>query len=373
MDISVIIVNYRVKYFLEQTLLSVQEALQGLDGEVLVIDNASGDDSLAFLRPRFPDVRFIANEENVGFARANNIGISQAKGDYTLILNPDTIVTRESILKSLERIRTDERCGAIGVRMLDGNGNFLPESKRAFPTPWVSFCKIFGLSRLFPNSPRFAKYHLRYLDEHESHQIEILAGAFMLCRTDVLQRIGGFDDDFFMYGEDIDLSYRIVKQGFKNYYLPLNIIHYKGESTKKDSMRYVQVFYDAMLIFYRKHYPHYSVVFGAFVRMGVGVRKAMAIAKRLLNRIFPHNKAKKHEYPQMIVSDYPESIAEQLGIKDYTTSLPENGEVNVILDDGSLSFSEIVAYIDKHHNKRVNFSIYSHRNHFLITPKMQQM
>ncbi|MBQ4367509.1 MAG: glycosyltransferase family 2 protein, partial [Muribaculaceae bacterium] len=269
MEVTVVIVNYRVKFFLEQTLRSVMEALEGLQSEVIVVDNHSGDDSIAFQRQRFPGVTFIENPENVGFARANNQAIMQAQGKFTLILNPDTIITRDCITQGLAWMRDHERCGAIGVRMVDGNGVFLPESKRSFPTPWVSFCKIFGLSALFPRSRWFAKYHLRYLDDRQPHAIDILAGAYMLCRTALLQQVGGFDEDFFMYGEDIDLSFRLVQAGYENWYLPVEMIHYKGESTKKDSMRYVRVFYEAMLIFYRKHFPRFSVLFYPIVKLGV--------------------------------------------------------------------------------------------------------
>ena len=243
MELTVVIVNYRVKYLLEQTLRSVEQAMQGIAGEVIVVDNLSGDDSIAFSRERHPGVTYIENQENVGFARANNQAIMQARGEYTLILNPDTIITPRCLQDGIAWMRSHPKCGAIGARMMDGNGVFLPESKRSFPTPWVSFCKIFGLSKLFPRSPWFAKYHLRYLSDLEPQCIDILSGAYMLCRTNVLQQLGGFDEDFFMYGEDIDLSYRIVKAGYENWFLPTPMVHYKGESTHKDSMRYVRVFY----------------------------------------------------------------------------------------------------------------------------------
>ena len=189
-DITIVIVNYRVKYFLEQTLRSVQEAINGLQAEVFVIDNNSGDDSIEHSKRLFPWVKFVENKKNVGFARANNQGIVAAQGEFTLILNPDTVITRDSVHKPIEWMREHPDCGAVGVRMVDGNGVFLPESKRAFPTPWASFCKIFGLSKLFPYSPVFAKYHLRYLSDREPHQVDILSGAFMLCRTLLLQQVG---------------------------------------------------------------------------------------------------------------------------------------------------------------------------------------
>ena len=214
-DVSIVIVNYRVKYFLEQTVRSAKEALAGFSGEIIVVDNNSGDDSIEHLRKCFPDVIVIENRENAGFGRANNQGFAIARGKFTLILNPDTIIGSHTLRDCMDFYdKHADDCGGIGVCMLDGNGRFLPESKRAFPTPWVSFCKIFGLSSLFPKSPLFAKYHLRYLPYDRPHRVDILSGAFIFIRTDLLRSIGGFDEDFFMYGEDIDLSYRIVKAGY---------------------------------------------------------------------------------------------------------------------------------------------------------------
>lgn len=373
MDITVVIVNYRVKLFLEQTLRSVEEATQGLDAEVIVVDNNSGDDSIDFVRQRFPQVTFIENTDNVGFARANNQAIMRAAGLFTLILNPDTIISRPCIEQCIEWMRGHERCGAIGVRMIDGNGVFLPESKRAFPTPWVSFCKIFGLSALFPRSQWFARYHLRYLDDRQPHRIDILAGAFMLCRTTLLQQVGGFDEDFFMYGEDIDLSYRMVLAGYENWFLPVEIIHYKGESTKKDSMRYVRVFYEAMLIFYRKHYPRMGVVFYPIVKLGVLVRASMAALKRLLK--WPKRRAVGAHAAHarwVVLSDDPARVATAAGISTYATSLPADGAASVLIDDGSHDYDAIIDIIASGSRKGLDFHIWSHRNQLIISPKMQQ-
>lgn len=285
MDLTVVIVNYRVKYLLEQTLRSVEQAMQGLTGEIIVVDNLSGDDSIAFSRERHPQVTYIENQENVGFARANNQAIMQAHGEYTLILNPDTIITTQCLHDGLDWMRSHPKCGAIGARMMDGNGVFLPESKRSFPTPWVSFCKIFGLSKLFPRSPLFAKYHLRYLSDLEPQCIDILSGAYMLCRTSVLQQLGGFDEDFFMYGEDIDLSFRLLKGGWQNWYLPLPITHFKGKSTQKSDFRYVHVFYQAMLIFFRKHYSHLSFFYTLPVKAAIYFRAFIALMDILRQKL----------------------------------------------------------------------------------------
>ena len=372
MDLTVVIVNYRVKYLLEQTLRSVEQAMQGMTGEVIVVDNLSGDDSIAFSRERHPQVRYIENQENVGFARANNQAIMQARGEYTLILNPDTIITPQCLEEGIAWMKSHPKCGAIGARMMDGNGVFLPESKRSFPTPWVSFCKIFGLSKLFPRSPLFAKYHLRYLSDQEPQCIDILSGAYMLCRTSVLQQLGGFDEDFFMYGEDIDLSYRIVKAGYENWFLPTPMVHYKGESTHKDSMRYVRVFYDAMLIFYRKHFPRFNVIFYPIVKLGVMVRAGMAMAKRLVKRILPsHIKPVSESWPWVIISDAPGEVARRAGIQSFVDSIPPKGCYNVLVDDGCRTCAQVVEYIREHGNdERLAFHIFADRHGIIISPKM---
>lgn len=255
MKLSVIIVNYNVKYFLEQALLSVRKASKGLAVEVWVVDNNSVDDSVLMVQEKFPEVKLIANKDNPGFSIANNQAIRQSGGEYVLLLNPDTVVEEGTFRQCIGFMDAHPEAGGLGVRMIDGSGKFLPESKRGFPSPWVAFCKTFGLSRLFPRSRLFNHYHLGYLDEHEVHEVEVLAGAFMLLRRSALDKTGLLDEAFFMYGEDIDLSYRIIQAGYRNYYFPeTTIIHYKGESTKKGSLNYVKAFYTAMIIFARKHF-----------------------------------------------------------------------------------------------------------------------
>ncbi len=374
MDLTVVIVNYRVRYFLEQTLRSVMEAVEGLKAEVIVIDNASGDGSLEFVRERLPECVYVENRENVGFARANNIGIRMARGEYTLILNPDTIVCKRVIDDCMAWMRSHEQCSAIGAHMLDGNGVFLPESKRAFTTPWVSFCKIFGLSALFPRSRWFAKYHLRYLDEHEPHKVDVLSGAFMFCRTGLLQQVGGLDEDFFMYGEDIDLSYRLVLAGGENWYVPTTMIHYKGESTKKDSMRYVRVFYDAMLIFYRKHFPRMSWMLYPVIKLGVAVRAGMAMAKRVVLRPLRALRGKRAggSKPWVILSDNTVAVSLATGHNHYKTSIPAEGPCHVLLDDSKFTYGQIIDTIARESRQGREFHIYSCRNGIVISPKMKQ-
>ncbi len=370
MELTIVIVNYRVKYFLEQTLRAAVEATRGVESEIIVIDNASGDDSAAHSRERFPQVKFVENTENVGFGRANNQGIAMAQGRYTLLLNPDTIITRASVEQCIAHMESHSDCGATGVRMVDGNGVFLPESKRSFPSPWVSFCKVFGLTWLFPKSRVFGRYHLRYLSELEAHEVDILSGAFMLCRTKLLQDLGGFDEDFFMYGEDIDLSYRMTLAGYKNQYLPASIIHYKGESTKKDSIEYVRVFYEAMLIFYRKHFPRYSAVMYPLVKTGVLLRASLAALKRLVMRVPVTTKVRQPEEAWVVLSSDPAEAARAAGLLEYGTEVPEKGKAQVIIDDGDRSYEEIVEYIATHSRKGLAFHIYSRRNGIVISPKM---
>jgi len=287
-DLSVVIVNYNVVNFLEQCLNSVLAASKSLRIEVFVVDNNSVDGSVDFIRQQFPEVNLIANTENVGFSKANNQAILQSKGRYVLLLNPDTVVEQDTFDKCVAYMDAHPNTGGLGVRMLDGKGRFLPESKRGLPTPAVSFYKIFGFSKLFPKSKKFGSYHLGYLDEHQIHEIDVLSGAFMLMRAETLSKVGLLDEAFFMYGEDIDLSYRIQQGGYTNVYFPeTKIIHYKGESTKKGSLNYVFVFYNAMVIFAKKHFSaRYARIFSIAIHTAIYLRAAASIAKRLVLRLF---------------------------------------------------------------------------------------
>ncbi|MDR2811093.1 MAG: glycosyltransferase family 2 protein [Tannerellaceae bacterium] len=278
--ISVIIVSYNVKHFLEQCLQSVRMATAGIEAEIWVVDNHSTDGSVAYLRPRFPEVVFIENKENLGFSAANNQAIRQCRGEYVLLLNPDTIIGEESIRTLCFFMDEHPQAGGTGVKMLNAHGVFLPESKRSFPSPWVSFCKIFGLSKLFPRTKLFARYSLPYLNPSQQHRVDVLAGAFMMLRHEALDKAGLLDESFFMYGEDIDLSYRLVLNGYVNYYVPERILHYKGESTKRNDMSFVKNFYGAMLIFYKKHYPRSGWVVSFFIRLAIGIRALTAAAGR---------------------------------------------------------------------------------------------
>ena len=290
LKLSVIIVSYNVKHFLEQCLHSVRAAIVGIDAEIFVVDNASVDGSVKMVKEKFPEIICIANLDNPGFAKANNQAIRQSAGEYILLLNPDTIVETDTFAKIIAFMDSHADAGGLGVKMVDGTGRFLPESKRGLPTPIVAFYKIFGFSRLFPKSRIFNKYHLGYLDKDKIHEVDILAGAFMLMRKSVLDKVGLLDEAFFMYGEDIDLSYRIIKAGFKNYYFPdARIIHYKGESTKKGSLNYVFVFYTAMIIFARKHYSAKNAqLFSMLINLAIYFRAFLSIVSRIMkNTLLP--------------------------------------------------------------------------------------
>jgi O-antigen biosynthesis protein len=282
LKLSIIIVNYNVKYFLEQCLFSLRKACKGIEAEIIVIDNHSSDSSIAYLRPKFPEVRFIKKDSNLGFAKASNAGLELANGEYILFLNPDTLVPEDCFPACFSFFESQEDCGAIGVKMVDGSGRFLKESKRSFPSPFTSLYKLTGLSRLFPSSKVFSKYHLGHLDDSKNHEVDVLAGAFMMIRKKVLEETGGFDEMFFMYGEDVDLSYRIQQAGYKNYYLAeTSIIHFKGESTRRGSLNYVRMFYKAMSLFVHKHYGGASAgIFNMSIQLAIWTRATItAIAK----------------------------------------------------------------------------------------------
>lgn len=287
MKLSVVIVNYNVKYFLEQCLYSVKKAVTNIDAEVFVVDNNSVDGSCVMVREKFPDVKIIENKNNTGFSYANNQAIKLSGGEYILLLNPDTVVEEDTFQKIINFADSKDDFGALGVKMIDGKGKLLPESKRGLPTPWVAFCKMTGLSKLFPKSALFNGYYMGYLDHTEINRIDILAGAFMMLKRTVIDEVGLLDEDFFMYGEDIDLSYRIGIGGYSNYYFPdTTIIHYKGESTKKGSLNYVVVFYKAMIIFARKHFSKKNAwLFSFLINLAVYFSAGISIFKRILNTI----------------------------------------------------------------------------------------
>ena len=269
MKLSIVIVSYNVRTFVAQCLDSVQIASEGINGlEVFVVDNASSDDTVGYIGSHYPWVRLIANDDNLGFSRANNIAIRQAQGEYVLLLNPDTIVAEPTLRECVSFLDAYPQAGGLGVRMHNADGTLAPESRRAVPSPWVSLLKMLGFTK---------RYYMSHLSWDEPGRIEVVSGAFFMLRRKALDQVGLLDEDFFMYGEDIDLSYRLLKGGWENWYHPSDIVHFKGESTQKSSFRYVHVFYQAMLIFFRKHYGHLSLFFTVPVKLAIYFRAAIAL------------------------------------------------------------------------------------------------
>lgn len=293
MKLSIIIVNYNVKRFLFQCLRSVEKAIEGLDADVWVVDNNSKDGSVDFLEPLFPQVHFLRNEENVGFSKANNRAIRLSKSEYVLLLNPDTIVTPETIRAGVNWLDENPETGAVAASMHNCFGAFANESRRGVPTPFVSFCKISGLAKLFPKHHLIGHYYMQYNDRHEMSEIEILSGAYMFMRRAALDKVGLLDEDFFMYGEDVDLSYRLLQGGWKNVYLPYPIIHYKGESEHPSTSRYVNVFHQAMILFYEKHFNKRYPLSGLLIRMAVYFKAFLTLIQYTLRDII--GSAKKCE------------------------------------------------------------------------------
>lgn len=256
MLLSIIIVNYNVKNLLRNCLSSVLKASQSFECEIWVVDNASNDQSVDMLKDEYPTVNLIENSQNVGFAKANNQALKKVSGKYILMLNPDTEVSQHALLNCLNFAKKTDHCGGIGIQMHDANGRFLNESKRGIPTPWASFCRLTHLSYLFPTSAIFNQYYLGHLDKDKCHKIDVLAGAFIFLNKEIVQKIGGLDETYFMFGEDIDFSLRIRQAGYDNYYLgDTRILHHKGKSTNKHSIEYINRFYGAMKIFTKKYYP----------------------------------------------------------------------------------------------------------------------
>ena len=385
MKLSIVIVSYNVKYFIEQCLRSVQRATQNIDTEVFVVDNASSDGSCEYLTPLFPDVTFIWNKDNRGFARANNQAIRLSTGEYVLLLNPDTIVAEDTLEQFVQFMDAHSEAGGAGAYMLRTDGAFALESRRGLPTPFVAFCKMSGLAGLFPKSRLWGRYYMRYLNEQQVNEIEIISGAFMFLRRDALDKSGLLDEAFFMYGEDIDLSYRIMKAGYKNFFLPSRILHYKGESTVKSSYRYVYTFYQAMQLFFNKHYAHYSLFVSLPVSLAIWVRAMMAYVGNqfchrgksaekpfAINAIVVGERAAvdevrgilcsgqvtgKHKYVIAGVELLQKQFSEE-EIKGYDT---------IVFDAGTFSYSQMFGVLEGVPGNRLKIATYSRKNGVLIT------
>ncbi|MDR2118375.1 MAG: glycosyltransferase family 2 protein [Tannerellaceae bacterium] len=391
--VSIVIVNYNVKYFLEQCLQSVRMATRGIDTEVVVVDNHSTDGSVAYLRPRFPEVFFIENQKNLGFSAANNQGILQCRGEYVLLLNPDTVIGEETVRTLCYFMDEHPQAGGAGVKMLDGRGLFLPESKRSFPTPWVSFCKIFGLSKLFPGTKLFARYSLPYLNPDRQHRVDVLAGAFMMIRHEALDKVGRMDESFFMYGEDIDLSYRLVLNGYTNHYVPERILHYKGESTRRHDAAFVRNFYGAMLIFYKKHYPRSGRLMSFLIRMAIGLKAFLTSVMAASARRAEEKRRKKVKKRRALILCRDETFA-YAGM-ECRRRMPEVGYLNrwdldkeratdairrrhqmkvytdIIFCFPDMRFEQMLLLMDSIPNKKTMYHIYNKMSDRMVSPTKQ--
>jgi len=363
MQLSVIILNYNVRNFLELCVLSVQNAIQNIDAEIIVVDNNSRDDSCAVMKQRFPKVKLIENKENSGFPKGNNIGVSQAQGEYICILNPDTVVAEDTFTKVLAFAEKQKKLGIVGVKLIDGTGNFLPESKRGTPTPFVAFTKISGLYKIFPK--KFGKYYAQHLSENETGKVEILVGAFMLMKRELYNEIGGFDENCFMYSDDIDLSYMALKKGKSNFYFhETSVIHYKGESTVKDGT-YMRRFQEAMNFFYKKHF-RVSFLFSIFMKMGIVF---FSMVKKFQGKPKPKSSPEKYilisedEVLREKLENNWETLVERQRI---TKSFAENTKTEIIFDQNQLDFNSIIQAFETNKNKNFTFKIIPESSDYVI-------
>ncbi len=361
MQLSVVILNYNVRYFLEQCIDSVQKAVQNIEAEIIVVDNNSPDDSCAMVREKFPDVILIQNRENAGFPKGNNIGVARARGEYLCILNPDTVVAEDTFEKVLAFAKSKPDLGIVGCKLIDGTGNFLPESKRGIPTPFVAFTKVAGLYKL---SKSFGKYYASHLSESQTGKVEILVGAFMVMQTQTYLEVGGFDENCFMYSDDIDLSYMVLKTGKSNYYFhETSVIHYKGESTVRDGL-YMKRFREAMDFFYKKHF-RVSFLFDFFMKTGAYF---FTLAKK--------NKVVEERIPEryILISDDQnlkseiEKLTGNVSMAAQWSNLkPESiRNAEIIFDTESVDYKTIISEMEKRRSSATTFKIAHKKSGFLI-------
>lgn len=384
LKLSVIIVNYNVKYYLDQCIRSVLRAFEEMNtpAEIIVVDNHSADGSVDYLEQHYPQklypmVRFVRSAHNLGFARANNIAIRQSRGEYVLLLNPDTIVGEDALKASVDFMDVHEDAGAVGMRMLGAQGRRAMESRRGLPTPMVSFFKMLGFCNRWPHHRLFGKYYMGYLPWDEPSQIEVVSGAYCMLRRKALDEVGLLDEDFFMYGEDIDLSYRVLKGGYHNYYLPVDILHYKGESTQKSSFRYVHVFYEAMLIFFRKHYSGMTFLLSLPIKTAIYAKALMALVGMLSDRMrkslgffAPSAEGAQHYVfvGSLEMQDACRDIARRLGLdaefhdsevlEDMSEATWSEKNDNVlVLDADSMSYADMLKRMSRLSDMNVNVTL----------------
>ena len=363
MQLSVIILNYNVRYFLELCVVSVQNAIKNIDAEIIVVDNNSLDGSCNMMKQRFPHVKLIENNENSGFPKGNNIGVAIAKGEYICILNPDTVVAEDTFSQVLAFAQKQNDLGIVGVKLIDGTGNFLPESKRGTPTPFVAFTKITGLYKIFPNM--FGQYYAQHLSENKSGKVEILVGAFMLLKRDLYNKIGGFDENCFMYSDDIDLSYMALKKGKSNYYFHgTSVIHYKGESTIKDGI-YMKRNQEAMNFFFKKHFRA-SFFFTFFMKIGIVF---FSIVKMVQGK--PKPKLDPDNYilvsnDEILREKLEKRIKKPIKFQNLAQTFAENIASEIIFDQNQLDFKTIIQAFETHKNSGFTFKIIPKSSDFMI-------
>ncbi|MCB0463448.1 MAG: glycosyltransferase family 2 protein [Flavobacteriaceae bacterium] len=351
MELSVVILNYNVKFFLELCLKSVEQAITEIDAEIIVVDNNSSDGSCEMVKQKFPSVELISNQNNVGFAKANNQGVKAAKGEYICILNPDTVVAEDTFLQLLEFAKTKSDLGAVGCKLIDGSGHFLPESKRNLPVVKVALQKMFGNGK---------NYYANQINKNEIAKVEVLVGAFMLMKKDTYNQVNGFDEDYFMYGEDIDLSYKLLQSGFQNYYYgKTTCIHYKGESTNKDKI-YTKRFYKAMKLFYKKHFKT-NVFFDAFVLIGINF--AHLFKRKSTTKPF---RPSQYYFISNVSNKALETVlTKNIHVQNHVKDIKPKSEV--IFDANSLTYKEIINNFENlHAPNNLSFKILPKHSNFIL-------
>ena len=376
MKISVVIVNYNVKYYVGQCIDSVRRALQGIDSEIIVVDNHSRDGSVDYLS-KIEGVRIIESGHNLGFSKANNIAIRQSTAEYVLMLNPDTIVAEDAIRMIIDFADSHPQAGGIGVRMHNDWGTTARESRRGLPSPMTSFYKMIGLSKRLPQHRKYGRYYMGWLPWDSPSRIEVVSGACFLVRRKALDEVGLMDEDYFMYGEDIDLSYRLLKGGWENWFVPADIIHYKGESTQKTSFNYVHVFYNAMLIFMRKHYSHLSWLIIWPLQIAVYFIALLALIGTLFDRMkksLGFGGRYKREFPVLYLEgsdtmkEKCRAIAMRKGLSviDSLDDCKQNIVVRVF-DPSDMSYADIIKHMSESANNRVRLGLYHNDKDIIIT------
>ncbi len=389
--LSVIIVSYNVKYYLEQCLKALLWIVKDIDAEVIVVDNHSKDGSVEYIKSKFDgDVTVVSSNHNLGFAKANNVALRQATGQYILLLNPDTIPTKASIIDTIKFLDSHPQAGSLGVRMLKADGTSALESRRGLPTPMTAFYKMCGLCSRYPSHPRFGHYYMSNIPWDVPQEIEVVSGAFFMIRKEALDKIGLLDEDFFMYGEDIDLSYRLLQEGYENWYYPAIILHYKGESTYKSSFRYVHVFYKAMLIFFRKHYGHMSFFITLPIQLAIMARAVITMCKLELDQWSRQLGLKRHrENKQSIYvfigtrytlsqcrqiaknkgldAIFQEGTVGSLPNGHHDIDLPTGRPLVVVYDVNAYSHADILRIFAEHSMDQVTVGTYDSSTQMIIT------